>query len=73
MITRNAQIEHPTWYKFVSFYRGHGSSENRESEIDLIIEENGVLHQIEIKQGTNVNASEAAAFQIAVLPKNWTA
>ena len=57
----NAGLE----YKhFVSFYRGHGSSEDKESEIDLIIEENGILYPIEIKQGTNVKASETAAFQI---------
>ena len=57
----NAGLE----YKhFVSFYRGHGSSEKKESEIDLIVEENGILYPIEIKQGTNVKASETAAFQI---------
>lgn len=57
----NAGLE----YKhFVSFYRGHGSSEDKESEIDLIIEENGILYPIEIKQGTNVKATETAAFQI---------
>ena len=57
----NAGLE----YKhFVSFYRGHGSSEDKESEIDLIIEENGTLYPIEIKQGTNVKATETAAFQI---------
>ena len=49
---------------FVSFYRGHGHSEDKESEIDLIIEENGCLYPIEIKQSTNVKASETAAFQI---------
>ena len=49
---------------FVSFYRGHGSSEDRESEIDLIIEENGILYPIEIKQGTNVKATNTKAFQI---------
>ena len=49
---------------FVSFYRGHGSSEEKESEIDLIVEENGILYPIEIKQSANVKATETAAFQI---------
>ena len=49
---------------FVSFYRGHGSSENKESEIDLIIEENGVLYPVEIKQSASVKASDTKAFQI---------
>ena len=49
---------------FVSFYRGHGRSEDKESEIDLIVEENGILYPIEIKQGATVKASETAAFRI---------
>lgn len=49
---------------FVSFYRGHGSSENRESEIDLIIEENGILYPVEIKQSSSVKASDTKAFRI---------
>lgn len=35
-----------------------------ESEIDLIIEENGILYPIEIKQGTSVTADETAAFVV---------
>ena len=35
-----------------------------ESEIDLIIEENGVLYPIEIKQNAKVTADEASAFTV---------
>ena len=49
---------------FVSFYRGHGRSENRESEIDLIIEENGILYPVEIKQSATAKASETSAFRV---------
>ena len=49
---------------FVSFYRGYARSDGKESEIDLIIEENGTLYPIEIKQSANVTASETSAFQV---------
>lgn len=55
---------------FVSYYRGrdHRRSKNAETnleaEIDFIIEENGVLFPIEIKQNSNVNASMTGAFQV---------
>ena len=57
---------------FVSYYRGrdrkkikrNGETVETESEIDMIIEENGVLYPVEIKQGTSVTADEAAAFQV---------
>ena len=56
----------------VSYYRGrdkkkvkkNGETIEVESEIDLIIEENGVLYPIEIKQGTNGSADEASAFPV---------
>ena len=56
----------------VSYYRGrdkkkvkrNGETVEVESEIDLIIEENGVLYPIEIKQGTKVSADEASAFPV---------
>ena len=35
-----------------------------ESEIDLIIEENGVLYPVEIKQNSAVTADEAGAFTV---------
>ena len=35
-----------------------------ESEIDLIIEENGTLYPIEIKQSPTVTADEASAFTV---------
>ena len=53
---------------FVSFYRGYDKmsekKEEQENEIDLIIEENGILYPVEIKQNANVNASESSAFQV---------
>ena len=37
---------------------------NTESEVDLIIEENGILHPIEIKKSSKVTADEIAAFTV---------
>ena len=54
----------------VSYYRGRdrlrsGADKSmREHEIDLIIEENGILHPIEIKQGTKVNLGQVKSFEI---------
>ena len=56
----------------VSYYRGKdkkivkrdGEEKEIESEIDLIIEENGILYPIEIKQNAQVTADETAAFTI---------
>lgn len=56
----------------VSYYRGRdkrkvrrdGQSYEVEREIDLIIEENGVLYPIEIKQSAAVTADEAGAFTV---------
>ncbi len=56
----------------VSYYRGrdkkkikkNGETTNVECEIDLIIEEDGVLYPIEIKQGVNVSANETSAFLV---------
>lgn len=56
----------------VSYYRGRdkikvqkdGKSVDRESEIDLIIEKDGILYPIEIKKGVNVSAEQTAAFTI---------
>ena len=56
----------------VSYYRGRdkvkvqkdGKSIDRESEIDLIIEQDGILYPIEIKKGVNVSAEQTAAFTI---------
>lgn len=57
---------------FVSYYRGRDKRKRKrngemievESEIDFIIEENGVLYPIEIKQNANVSADEAGAFPV---------
>ena len=56
----------------VSYYRGKDRKKIKkdgkvievESEIDLIIEENGILYPIEIKQGTSVTADETSAFLV---------
>ena len=56
----------------VSYYRGrdkkktkkNGETVEVESEIDLILEENGVLYPIEIKQSSSVTADETSAFTV---------
>ena len=56
----------------VSYYRGrdkkkvkkNGETVEVESEIDLIIEENGVLYPIEIEESLHVTADETAAFTV---------
>lgn len=56
----------------VSYYRGrdkrkvkkNGETVEVESEIDLIIEEDGVLYPIEIKESLHVTADETAAFTV---------
>ena len=63
--------------KYVYYYRGKDkekrkkvdsegnvSTEYEEAEIDLIIEENGVLYPIEIKKGTNPTSNDASAFTV---------
>lgn len=57
---------------FVSYYRGKdkkkltkdGITIYQESEIDFIIEQNGILYPIEIKQSSKVNSDMTSAFQI---------
>ena len=57
---------------FVSYYRGkdkkkirkNGVEKEVDSEIDLIIEENGILYPIEIKQSAKVTADETSAFTV---------
>lgn len=68
----NAGLE---YRDFVSYYRGRdkikvksdGKTVETECEIDLVIEENGVLYPIEIKKESTPKANDAAAF--AVLDK----
>ena len=56
----------------VSYYRGrdkkkvnkNGNETFVESEIDLIIEENGILYPIEIKQGISFTADVTSAFMV---------
>lgn len=57
---------------FVSYYRGrdkkkveeNGTAREVEAEIDLIIEENGVLYPIEIKKNTEAKAIMTSAFPV---------
>lgn len=57
---------------FVSYYRGRdkkkiskeGDVLEMDCEIDLIIEENGVLHPVEIKKNANVSAADTSAFLV---------
>ncbi len=56
---------------FVSYYRGKDKIRKKnvaavqeETEIDFIIEQNGVLYPIEIKQNSNVTADMTAAFRV---------
>ncbi len=57
---------------FVSYYRGkdkkkitkNGTERYTESEIDFIIEQDGVLYPIEIKKDENPDASMTSAFQV---------
>ena len=57
---------------FVSYYRGKdkrkvkkdGSVISQEAEIDFIIEKDGILYPVEIKQASNVSADMTAAFQV---------
>ena len=56
---------------FVSYYRGkdkkmkkENGERSEESEIDFIIEQNGILYPIEIKQSSNVTANMASAFPV---------
>jgi hypothetical protein len=57
---------------FVSYYRGKdkkkikkdGKSSWEEAEIDFIIEQDGMLYPVEIKQNSNVTADMTSAFRI---------
>lgn len=57
---------------FVSYYRGKdkrkvkkdGNMISQEAEIDFIIEKDGILYPVEIKQASNVSADMTAAFQV---------
>ena len=49
---------------FVSYYRGKDKNSSMENEIDFIIEENGILHPIEIKKTGKAVASMTSAFPV---------
>lgn len=52
-------------YNFnIFYYRGKDKSSVRENEIDLVIEENGVLYPVEIKMTGNPKASMGATNQV---------
>ena len=60
------------YHHFISYYRGRDKQKRKsdggiveeEGEIDLIIEENGILYPVEIKQNSHVTADMTSAFQI---------
>ena len=49
---------------YVSYYRGKDKTAGKESEIDFIIEQNGILYPIEIKKGIKVTAEMTSAFTV---------
>ena len=52
-------------YRFnIFYYRGKDRSASNENEIDLIIEENGILYPVEIKMSGNPKAGMGAANQV---------
>ena len=51
-------------YQFNLFYYRGKDNDVKENEIDLIIEENGVLYPIEIKKSANPTLSMAKAFKV---------
>jgi len=52
-------------YRFnVFYYRGKDRNSSNENEIDLIVEENGILYPVEIKMSGNPKASMGAANQV---------
>lgn len=52
-------------YRFnIFYYRGKDKSSSKENEIDLVIEEDGVLYPVEIKMSGNPKASMGAANQV---------
>lgn len=52
-------------YRFsIFYYRGKDKNKNKENEIDLVIEENGILYPIEIKMTGNPKASMAEANEV---------
>lgn len=52
-------------YRFnIFYYRGKDKSASGENEIDLVIEENGVLYPVEIKMSGNPKAGMGAANQV---------
>ena len=60
------------YHHFISYYRGRDKQKRKiegdlveeEGEIDLVIEENGILYPIEIKQNSHVSADATSAFQV---------
>ena len=76
-IAKSFVNEGKNFSKYVYYYRGKDKVRKKtidsegnvreiheESEIDLIIEENGVLYPIEIKKGSNPTANDAGSFAL---------
>ena len=60
------------YHHFISYYRGRDKQKRKiegdlveeDGEIDLVIEENGILYPIEIKQNSHVSADATSTFQV---------
>lgn len=71
-ILKSFSYEGLDYRHFVSYYRGRdrkkgkdgGETRELEAEIDLILEENGILYPIEIKKNTEAKAIMTAAFPV---------
>lgn len=71
-IIKSFANEGKDYSKRIYYYRGFDkdSKVKKEIEIDLIIEENGVLYPIEIKKKDNPDIYDAKAFNVLKLDKN---
>ena len=49
---------------YLYYYNGRDNTRGQQEEIDLIIEENGILYPIEIKMTTNPNEDMSSAFNV---------
>lgn len=73
-IVKSFASEGRDWRLYLTYYRGKdrltSEGRSRESEIDLVISEDGVLHPIEIKLSANPKPDMARAFSVLDLAAN---
>lgn len=63
-ILKSYSNEGKDYHFSIYYYRGKDRSSNGENEIDLIIEENGILYPVEIKMSGNPKASMGSTNQV---------